>query len=45
MSNTLNQSVQRASGTVDFDALSFTYDRSAKTITARIHDEPATPIE
>jgi hypothetical protein len=45
LSNTLNQSVQRAAGTVDFDALSFPYDGSAKTITARIHHEPETPIE
>ena len=34
--------ITRAASTVDFTALNFTYDGSSKTITARIHDEPAT---
>lgn len=34
--------IARAIGTVDFGTLDFFYDGNARTVTARIHDEPAT---
>lgn len=41
-SNTLDHSVDRASSTVDYDALEFVYDGSVRTVAAHIHDEPGT---
>lgn len=42
VSNTLNHTVNRAQSTVDFSTLNFVYDGSTRTLTAHIHDEPAT---
>ncbi|MCQ4163523.1 Ig-like domain repeat protein [Tahibacter harae] len=42
VSNTLSHTVGRAVSTVDFDVLNFVYTGSTRTVTAHIHDEPAT---
>lgn len=41
-SGSATATIARAASTVDFDALDFTYDGSTKSVTAHVHDEPAT---